>query len=242
MKPPKSHSMRVACSKVWSFWSGERRAWVRARARLGRAGARPEVLAGGRWRARFDTNGGSAHRYTALDRRRRLKTWRLGLLTIGPIRGGPLRLGSVTIRLPRIVPIRRRGTRVTSVTIARRTDGEWWAGCTVERRLRPPRRPSVRAGDALGWEPETTAAAGGLAAQSRDRHESTRARLVDHPLSSQVERSSLSFAPYSQLAMNALSTSAAAPALAESGSAEGMARLRRTSGRLQRFLTLGSSS
>ena len=236
MKPPKSHSMPAAFSKIWFFWSGERRSWVFARARFGRPGARQNVLTG-RGPARFETNGRFADGYTALNRRPRLKTLHLGLPTIRPIRHRPIRISSVTVSLPRIVPIGRAGTRVTSVTLTRRTDGQWWAACSVERRLRSPRRSNERAGDAMvarAREPKTAAAAGGLATRSQGRHEPPQARLINHPQLMQAEQLSLPLTPYSQLAMNALTSSEDIPILAEFGSADGMARLRRTIGRLRR--------
>jgi hypothetical protein len=239
--PPKSRSLRAARSKIRTGWSVELGSRVSACARRGAAGARQNVLAG-RWPARFDTNGRSADRHTALNRRPRLKTLHLGLPTIGPIRHRPIRISSVTVSLPRIVPIGRAGTRVTSVTLTRRADGEWWVACTVERRLRPPRGPNERAGDAMvaqAREPKTAAAAGGLATRSPGRHEPSQARLFSHPQLMQAEQLSLPLTPYSQLAVNALTSSEDTPILAGLGSADGMARLRRTIGRLRRDLTRG---
>jgi hypothetical protein len=164
---------------------------------------------------------------------------------MGPIRRGPIPISSVTISLPRVVPIRRSGTRITSVTLTRHADGNWWAACTLERRLRPPQRPDERAGDATvarGWGRKTAAAAGGRATESHGgRHEPAWARQLDPAQPTQVEHFSLPVAPYGQLTMNALTAADDAPIPAESGSADGMATLRRTIGRLQRHLNPGRS-
>jgi hypothetical protein len=245
MKPSKSPSVRAAGSRIRSFRSGERGSLVFGRARLGRSSAQQNVRAGRRWLARSDPKGDSADRYTALNPGLRLKPRRLGMPTIGPIRCGLIRIRSLTIRLPRTGPLRRAGTRITSVTITRRADGNWWAACTLERRLRPPRRPNERADNAMVAQsraPKTTAADGGLATQSQGgRAEPVGARQFDHPQPTQVEHFSLPATPYSQLAMNALTAPAGTDILAEAGAADGMARLRRAIGRLQRYLTLGLS-
>jgi hypothetical protein len=164
---------------------------------------------------------------------------------MGPIRRGPIPISSVTISLPRVVPIRRSGTRITSVTLTRHPDGEWWAACTLERRLRPPRRPNERAADAMvarARERKTAAAGGERATESHGgRHEPTCARQFDPAQPTQVEHFSLPVAPYGQLTINALAAADDAPIPAESGSADGMATLRRTIGRLQRHLNPGRS-
>jgi len=243
--PPKSRSLRAACSKIRTGWSVELGSRVAACARRGAAGARQSVLAGRQRVARFDTNGRSPDRHTALSRGSRLKPRRLGLPPIGPIRHRSIPISSVTISLPKVVAIRRSGTRITSVTLTRHPDGNWWAACTLERRLRPPRRPDERAGDAMvarGWGRKTAAAAGGRATESHGgRHEPTRARQFDPAQPTQVEHFSLPVAPYGQLTINALTAADDAPIPAESGSADGMATLRRTIGRLQRHLNPGRS-
>jgi hypothetical protein len=237
VKPSKSHSVRAAGSRIRSFWSGACGSLVVGRPRLGRPSARQNVPAGRWWLAPFDPAGDSANHCTALNRGLRLKSRRLALPTIGPIRCGLIRIRSLTIRLPRIVPLRRAGTRISSVTITRRADGDWWAACTLERRLRPPRRPNGRAEDAI------VAQAGGpkTAGDDRGRPEPAGARQFDHLQPTQVEHFSLPATPYSQLAINALTAPEGTHQLAEAGAADGMARFRRAIGRLHHYLTLGLS-